>query len=58
MWAYPPGIPLIVPGEEIPQGFAEVIQGMMDAGVDMKSTKGRIKKQEIFVALPIIHKKP
>lgn len=50
VWAYPPGIPMIVPGEEIPQGFPAMIQNMIDSGVDIKSTKGHIQKLEIFTA--------
>ncbi len=48
VWAYPPGIPLIVPGEKIPQSFAETLAQLMQADVELKSTKGKIKEHMIF----------
>ena len=45
VWAYPPGIPMIVPGEEIPQGFPEAIAQMLQSGVEVKSTTGHIKEK-------------
>lgn len=49
VWAYPPGIPYIVPGEEIPKEFPKMIQTLKEAGVELKSTKGKIKENAIYV---------
>ena len=51
VWAYPPGIPMIVPGEEIPQGFPEAVVQMLQNGVEIKSTSGRIKEQMILTII-------
>ncbi len=37
LWAYPPGIPLLVPGERVPAGFPELLESYLDAGVALKS---------------------
>lgn len=37
LWAYPPGIPLLVPGERVPDGFPELLERYMGAGVALKS---------------------
>lgn len=38
LWAYPPGIPLIVPGEEIPPDFPALCATYESAGVPLKHT--------------------
>ena len=49
IWAYPPGIPLIVPGEIIGRSLIAKITGMAQAKIDIKSTKGFTNNQ-IWVA--------
>jgi len=52
VWAYPPGIPLLIPGEVIGEDFEKLIESREQAGISMKST---------FSALPqkiYVHKKP
>ena len=41
LWAYPPGIPLIVPGEAVTGAVLRVIRGMTEAGVRVVSSSGR-----------------
>lgn len=44
VWAYPPGIPLVVPGEELTE---ELISGFIiqrEAGVSLKSTSGEMPR--------------
>ena len=43
VWAYPPGIPLLIPGERIGGDFEKLIESREQAGISMKST---------FFALP------
>ena len=40
IWAYPPGVPIIAPGEMISAETAEYIISQSNAGVSIKSTKG------------------
>lgn len=42
VWAYPPGIPLLVPGEEVTPSLLELFDGMTSAGVALKSTRGQM----------------
>ncbi len=42
VWAYPPGIPLIVPGEEITAAFADCCRSLLDQGVRLHSTAGQM----------------
>ncbi len=42
LWAYPPGIPYIVPGEAIDEGMIGFIHQLVDSGVFLKSTKGQM----------------
>ena len=48
IWAYPPGIPLIVPGEIFSQEMLALFQSLAQSGVELKSTKGKIKENTIF----------
>lgn len=40
LWAYPPGIPLLVPGEEIGPGFPALCARYADSGIALKHTGG------------------
>lgn len=40
LWAYPPGIPLIVPGEEIPEDFHQLTARYEAAGIALKHIGG------------------
>ena len=40
LWAYPPGIPLVIPGEEITGGLADTAERLHGAGVQLVGTKG------------------
>ena len=40
VWAYPPGIPLIVPGEQIDARFLVRCQEMTQSGISLRSTRG------------------
>lgn len=40
LWAYPPGIPLLVPGEEIGPDFPALCARYADAGIALKHTGG------------------
>lgn len=48
IWAYPPGIPLIVPGEIFSGELLQLFQRLAQTGVELKSTKGKIKEGKIF----------
>lgn len=48
IWAYPPGIPLIVPGEIISRDLIEKIYNMKKSGIEIKSTKG-FKDNKIYI---------
>jgi arginine/lysine/ornithine decarboxylase len=49
IWSYPPGIPYIVPGEVIDTGIIEFFRQTTDAGIALKSTKGKVPS-EIYCA--------
>lgn len=49
IWAYPPGIPFLAPGEIINSGVIELICHMAESDIVLKSTKGRLPS-EIFCA--------
>lgn len=40
LWAYPPGIPLVVPGEAITAAVLRMIRHMTDAGVEVNASSG------------------
>ena len=48
VWAYPPGVPVIAPGEIISEEAISYIYLMFRAGIDIKSTKGKLP-QMIYV---------
>jgi arginine/lysine/ornithine decarboxylase len=41
IWAYPPGIPMVVPGEEITEELRETVTRLHGAGVKLVGTRGR-----------------
>ena len=41
IWTYPPGIPLVVPGEEITEELTETVTRLYRAGVKLVGTRGR-----------------
>ena len=41
MWAYPPGIPLIVPGERISSEFLQEVQMLQQTGVNVQCAYGK-----------------
>jgi arginine/lysine/ornithine decarboxylase len=42
IWAYPPGVPLVVPGETVTDELAGEVARLQDAGVAVGSTRGRL----------------
>ncbi len=40
VWAYPPGIPLLVPGEEIDAALLSVFKGLQESGVSLRGLSG------------------
>lgn len=42
VWAYPPGIPFLVPGEVVAPEFPEALRQSICAGIDIKSTNGTL----------------
>ena len=41
LWAYPPGIPLVTPGEEITVDLVETVEQLYQAGVRLIGTRGK-----------------
>jgi arginine/lysine/ornithine decarboxylase len=39
VWAYPPGVPLIIPGEVIDTHFLDVLNSYAKSGIELKSSK-------------------
>ncbi len=48
VWAYPPGIPLLIPGEVIDADFERLIESREEAGISMKSSFSALP-QKIYV---------
>ncbi len=42
VWAYPPGIPFLVPGEIVTDALVKLLEELQNAGVAVKSTRGRL----------------
>lgn len=40
VWAYPPGVPLLVPGEVVPPDFAALCRRTEESGVRLRGTRG------------------
>lgn len=49
VWCYPPGIPLVCPGEKINQELINRIKDLQNSHIEIKSTKG-LKNNNILVA--------
>lgn len=43
IWAYPPGIPLIVPGERVSPALIKEIRSLRQQGISLKSTNGQVE---------------
>jgi arginine/lysine/ornithine decarboxylase len=60
VFAYPPGIPLLVPGEILSRELIDRLDGMTKAGLSVKSTYGKIPMEIKLVSRgsrePRIHK--
>ena len=41
LWAYPPGIPILAPGERVDEAAVEQLEWLTRCGVALKSTTGR-----------------
>ena len=41
VWAYPPGVPLLVPGEEVTEALARSLEEMSRRGVALHGERGR-----------------
>ena len=50
VWAYPPGVPLVVPGEELTDELVRSFSIQRDAGVSLKSSSGGMPKTLRVVA--------
>lgn len=50
VWAYPPGIPLIVPGEQIDTAFYNTCQQLLQQGISLRSTSGGLPHQLLTIA--------
>jgi len=44
LWAYPPGIPLVIPGEQITEDLADTVERLDRAGVKLVGTGGQPPK--------------
>lgn len=44
VWAYPPGIPIVVPGEELTEDVINAFVIQKDSGVELRSTFGEMPK--------------
>jgi len=42
IWAYPPGVPIIIPGEQVDSNLICVLESFCKIGVNLKSTSGGI----------------
>ena len=51
IWAYPPGIPIIAPGEIIDESTIAYITNLVKAGVVPKSTHGRLPEVAVSLTL-------
>jgi arginine/lysine/ornithine decarboxylase len=45
VWAYPPGSPLLIPGERVGREFVEYVQALSRSGLGVKSTRGELPGQ-------------
>ena len=49
VWAYPPGIPLVVPGELVTDELLAALDAMQEAGTELHSTRGGMPKSLFIV---------
>lgn len=54
IWAYPPGIPLVLPGEEISGELVENLSHMEEIGIKLVATRGALPERLAVVELPCI----
>ncbi len=47
VWAYPPGIPLLVPGERVSAELLRAVERLRFAGISVRSTHGRLSCSEM-----------
>lgn len=50
LWAYPPGIPLLVPGERVEEGFPALLESYRQAGISLRHSGG-CGQEELLVCL-------
>lgn len=48
LWAYPPGIPLLCPGERVEKDLPAVLSALAAAGVSLRSSTGRFPLLEVL----------
>ena len=53
VWAYPPGIPLVVPGEMITDQMLAALAAMQSRGTELHSTNGQ-KPEQMPHALRVV----
>ena len=44
IWVYPPGIPLLVPGEKVTKDMIALIHNILESGLEIKSDSGKMPK--------------
>jgi len=54
IWAYPPGIPLVLPGEEISGELVENLSRMEALGIKLVATRGALPEQLAVLQLPCV----
>lgn len=47
VWAYPPGVPLLLPGERVQAPFSAVLSDLLTSGVSVYSTYQTVKRKKI-----------
>lgn len=47
LWAYPPGIPLLCPGERVEAHLPPLLSALADAGVSLRTSNGRFPLLEV-----------
>lgn len=57
VFAYPPGIPILAPGEEITEETAAVIEALKSSGISVKTAFGSVKGELKVVKLPLFYEK-
>lgn len=50
VWAYPPGIPLLCPGERVEKGFPATLSALRAAGVSLRSSSGCFPLIEVLTS--------